>query len=316
MKVCNIIQIRKSIEESANVLKDIMQIQNAGVNTSELMEKSASDAITACRKSEIFSIPKQITADTLTPQFLKSLSKKLSLDAKRDFQFIFDDLKEIFDGTHCNLSGRLKQSESILPRLTRSSKKLIGSGKNFLQKAENEIYDLRGYKLTLHKGYGADEVVQKIISMVKSGKYKPVKDISNFGNRPYIEGKMNSELEKAGFQFAPPKNRNKFITCSNLYLKNENGKIIELQIIGRPTDIIAQREHKAYNYFTKGQALEKGIVDKKVQQTFDSMTPEQIEIYQYYKDKCYDYARAVELYEFPEKPYFPEELDEALRLIK
>ncbi len=260
----------------------------------------------------IKSAPKEcseIIKTSVSDEYLQVLSEKLHSEAGQNFENYYKYFQSIFGDTGAEFTGRIKESSSIFPKLKKRAERLKQSD------AASLVPDLYGYKLITN---GSSEEIERIVSkiedMVASGTVIP-SHFLNHGEAPYLNEKQADLLERIGF-FASPNAKKTGFTDVNMYFRDAlNKNTFELQIIGNKSNQVNLKEHLFYNFKTKGVATEHGVVNKKFQSLFESMTDAQKESYNTYVNDCYTYARKLELGVPAEKPMLPEEFDKALEIL-
>lgn len=280
----------------------------------DLLSKKASEAI---RNNQLanHNIPFNAEYDELTTPLLRSIAKNMYSSAKKDYNKYFKLFQDAFHDTPASLTGRIKEPYSILTKLEKRKHFLTNESGNLLQNANDCVPDLYGYKLVLNSGSRdeVNKVFKELTKMLKNKKLKP-SHFMNYGTNPYFTPEQCAELEKLGMYFYPVKKPSGY-SCVNSYFYNENGRKIELQIIGKKTNTINIKEHLSYNYLTKGAATEHGMIVRDYQKVFDRMTEKQWELYKKYTNECYTYARKYERGIPASVPELPVELSPLLKLV-
>ncbi len=240
---------------------------------------------------------------------IQALSEKLHKKAGGDFNLYYKYFQDIFKDTGAEFTGRIKEPSSIFAKLKKRAENLGRCDTASL------VPDLYGYKLITN---GSPEEIEKIISkieqMVDSETVIP-SHFLNHGELSYLDKKQVKSLERMGF-FVSPNAKKSGFTDVNMYFRDAlNKNTFELQIIGDKSNQVNLKEHLFYNFKTKGAATEHGIINNKMQAIFESMTDSQKELYEEYINKCYAYARNLELKNPLPKPVLPENFDKALELV-
>ncbi len=259
-------------------------------------------------KSTQKEIPQIIKSD-ISDEYLQALSEKLHNSAEQTFSEYYKYFQSVFGDTGAEFTGRIKEISSIFSKLQKRAERLNQCDVSSL------VPDLYGYKLITN---GSPEEIEKIVSriedMVASETVIP-SHFLNHGELSYLDKKQVKGLERMGF-FASPNAKKSGFTDVNMYFRDASNKnTFELQIIGDKSNQVNLKEHLFYNFKTKGAATEHGVVNKKMQAIFESMTDLQKEVYEEYVNKCYAYARKLELGEQTQKPLLPEGLNKALELV-
>lgn len=241
----------------------------------------------------------------------KQLSKEVHKIGEDNFPEYYDILQRAFKGKG-EFTGRVKEPDSVLAKLTKRKDNILILGQNIL----DAVPDLYGCKLiTNGKPNEIEKAVQAIEKLIDSGELLPSHFI-NHGKNPYLNNDQIRRLLNKGFTRVESIEKKAGFTGLNLYFMDKfNTSTIELQITGNKTNAVNLKEHLFYNFKTKGAATEHGIVNKKFQSLFEAMKQEDIKAYNDYIDKCYLYTRAQEMGQRLEKPKLPKDLDEALALL-
>lgn len=297
-------------------LKNINKISSPSFkgNFQPVSEPESDVFIKRAKKEEI---PDYVDLNEITPELLESLSNTLHNSGKKDFEKYFNLFDSYFNDTGAKLTGRTKDCSSILSKLSKRTKILDCSSDpsfSLIERANVAVPDLNGYRLiTSGKPEDVEKIVTKITDLIFDGKLYP-SHFFNYEQVPYLTEEQTDFLSKLGFYHNKDKKPSGF-SCVNMYFYTDEGKKIELQIMGDKVDKVNDKQHLTYNYKTKGQATENGVVNKTMQNILDSMDSTSMEKYQKYENECYLYSRLLETGETPNKPKLPNGLDKRLALL-
>ncbi len=242
----------------------------------------------------------------------KLLSKEVHKICEDNFPEYYYILQNAFRDLGSQFTGRVKEQDSVLAKLTKRKDNILLLGQNIL----DNVPDLYGYKLVTNGKPGEiEKAVQTIEKLIDSGEVSPSHFI-NHGKNPYLNNDQITRLINKGFSHSEIIEKKEGFTGINLYFRDKfDTSTLELQITGDKTNSVNLKEHFFYNFKTKGAATEHGVVNEKFQSIFEAMKQDDIKAYSDYIDRCYLYTRAQEMGQKSEKPKLPEGLNKALELI-
>ena len=219
--------------------------------------------------------------------------------------------KKGFKDTDATLLGRVKDLSSIRSKLDKRLDRVFDT-----DDITAVIPDLYGYRLVSDGSpKSMEKIVKNIEKLVDDGELIPSHFISH-GRDEYLDPSQVERLTKKGFFHSKNAERHNGFTGVNMYFRNKhNTSTLELQLKGKKTDILGEKEHLFYNFKTKGAASKRGVVDEKMQNIFKSLTSEQMNAYNKYVDEAYGYARCLERGIEAKKPTLPQGLDRLLELV-
>lgn len=251
-----------------------------------------------------------LEADTTLDILTDNLSVELHKIGEENFSDYMKVFKKGFKDFGATLTGRVKDTSSIRSKLEKRLDRVFDNAD-----IPSVVPDLYGYRLVSD---GTPESMEKIVKniekLVDDGELIPSHFISH-GRDEYLEPGQIERLVKKGFFHSKNAERHNGFTGVNMYFRDKhNLSTLELQLKGKKTDMLGEKEHLFYNFKTKGVASERGIVNEKMQKIFESLTSEQIDAYNKYVDEAYGYTRSLERGIQAEKPVLPNGLDKSLKL--
>ncbi len=235
------------------------------------------------------------------PYKLIKNSKKLQAEGEKNFEAVFNTLKEAFpDDLRPKLKGRYKSSVSIYSKLSKNE----------------QILDLYGFRLVI------DDVkpknIERIILSLKKIMDEGIKltHIKNYRGKKYSYF-SNAQIKKlkavSGCKTTISQKPNGYIT-THLKFQLKDGKIVELQIRGSEIDKVANWEHLIYD-IREGKDISAGnnkigIFLNKFINAVKKLKFEQYQKYMKYIKQKYGLAQAKEFGgRIPEEPRISKGMD-------
>ncbi len=264
-------------------------------SSTEQLLRLAENGIKVCPRADVPKLSVKLQADIFEKQVteisdkIANYSKQLYETRKENFDEYYKILKTVFDfDDSVKVTGRLKSTSSIASKLNKRSGKLpVNYDEEKLLKL---VPDICAYRATLDNFHDMDLIQSHIAEMIETFKFEPGVCL-NKGENPMFGPLATCVFDNMGF-FVKESNRGpKNFAVTNLTFLKNNVPAFELQITGTATAKLAEKEHKFYNFKTKGAAFENGKIDKKMNKIFKSMTQEQMDTYSKYIDDCYNWAR-------------------------
>lgn len=312
-----------SIEKITNaIIADAQQItaktiEKASCATTQVFDKEAGnqklfaelDALAANAKT---SVKSQKTV--FTEEQFEDMAYRLRNIGEQTFENYYAMLLDAFKDTDVEITGRLKEVSSILPKLKRISYRLKPDITD--AKLTRKLSDVCAFKAIIRHPDDVEDAIGAIQKLISNEKVVPAWFV-NYGKKPIFDKNQVQSLTNMGFEYKSRFNLNDNLPLSNIYFDDKRGYCaFELQAIGNKTDKLLKKEHIYYNFHSKGVALENGKVNERMNKVYKRMTDEQHKIYRNYIDKCYAYVRAQELGDDSfAKPKLPKGLSELLKLL-
>ncbi len=256
-------------------------------------------------------LEKILETDTTIDILADNLSAELHKIGEENFPNYMEVLKKTFKDSGATLSGRVKDTSSIRSKLEKRLDRVFDNCD-----IPSVVPDLYGYRLVSDGSPNSiEKIVKNIEKMVDDGELIPSHFISH-GKDGYLEPSQIERLSKKGFFHSKGSERHTGFTGVNMYFRDKyNLNTLELQLKGKHTDVLGEKEHLFYNFKTKGVASAQGVVNQKMQKIFESLTSEQMDAYNMYVDEAYKYVRSLERGVQAKKPMLPNGLDKLLELL-